>query len=63
MIAAEFNTPLSTVRIHDEYCEAPDRCLARLSLIVSGSYKRRALPSGLSHPLPQNSGTGGHAVQ
>ena len=63
MIAAEFKTPMSTVRVHDEYCEAPDRCLSYLSLVVSESYKRRALPSALPHSLPQSVGTGGHAVQ
>ena len=44
MIAAEFKNAISTIRIHDEYCEASStRCISSLSRIVSESYKRRQL--------------------
>jgi len=44
MIAAEFKTTRSTVRIHDEYCElAADHCISDLGRIISASYKRRQL--------------------
>lgn len=44
MIAAEFKTAVSTVRIHDEYCEIPaDHRISHLSHIISASYKRRQL--------------------
>lgn len=44
MIAAEFKNAVSTIRIHDEYCEAsPTRCISQLGRIVSESYKRRKL--------------------
>ena len=44
MVAAEFKTSISTVRIHDEYCEmAADHCISDLSRIISASYKRRQL--------------------
>lgn len=44
MVAAEFKTTISTVRIHDEYCEiAADHCISDLGRIISASYKRRQL--------------------
>lgn len=44
MVAAEFKTAISTVRIHDEYCEvAADYCISDLGRIISASYKRRQL--------------------
>lgn len=44
MVAAEFKTAESTVRIHDEYCEMTvDHCISDLSRIISASYKRRQL--------------------
>lgn len=46
MIAAEFKNTVSTVRIHDEYCESSvDRYISHLGQIVSNSYKRRQLSS------------------
>lgn len=42
MVAAEFKTSISTIRVHDEYCEMPvDQRISHLSHIVSASYKRR----------------------
>ena len=44
MVAAEFKNAVSTIRIHDEYCEAsPTHYISHLSRIVSNSYKRRQL--------------------
>ena len=44
MIAAEFKNAISTIRIHDECCEAsPARCISHLNRIVSDSYRRRQL--------------------
>lgn len=44
MVAVEFKTTISTVRIHDEYCEmAVDHRISDLGRIVSASYKRRQL--------------------
>lgn len=44
MVAAEFKTVVSTVRIHDDYCEmTAEHCISHLSRIVSASYKRRRL--------------------
>ena len=44
MVAAEFKTTISTVRIHDEYCEmAAEHCISDLGRIISASYKRRQL--------------------
>lgn len=52
MVAIEFKTAMSTVRIHDEYCETTaDRCIAHLGRIISASYKRRQLSNdGETHP-------------
>lgn len=48
MVVTEFKNTVSTVRIHDEYCElSADRCISRLSQIISESYKRRQLLSGM----------------
>lgn len=45
MIAAEFKTPVSTVRIHDEYFEIPaGPRISHLGRIISASYRRRRLP-------------------
>lgn len=42
MVATELKTAVSTIRIHDEYCEATtEGCISRLNHIVSESYKRR----------------------
>lgn len=44
MVAIELKTAMSTVRIHDEYCEmTSDRCISHLGRIISASYKRRQL--------------------
>lgn len=44
MVATELKTAVSTIRIHDEYCEATtEGCISRLSHIVSESYKRRQI--------------------
>ena len=44
MVASEFKTTISTVRIHDEYCEmAVDHYISELGRIVSASYKRRQM--------------------
>lgn len=44
MVAAEFKSAVSTIRIHDEYCEESPTCyISHLSRIVSNSYKRRQL--------------------
>lgn len=52
MVAIEFKTAMSIVRIHDEYCETTaDRCISHLGRIISASYKRRQLSnSGEEHP-------------
>lgn len=53
MIAAELNSTVSTIRIHDEFCDSSiDSHISRLSRIVSESYKRRQLASeaGLTSP-------------
>lgn len=43
MVASEFNTPVSTVRIHDDWVEpVTDSRISELSRIVSTSYRRRA---------------------
>lgn len=43
MIASEFHTPVSTVRIHDDWVEpVTDSRLSTLSHILSASYRRRA---------------------
>lgn len=43
MVASEFNTPVSTVRIHDDWVEpVTDSCISQLSRIISASYRRRA---------------------
>lgn len=44
MIKTEFNTGLSTIRIHDEFCKSPalDH-MTRLNQIIANSYKRRTL--------------------
>ncbi len=40
----EYKNSISTVRIHDEYCEdQPQIRMQRLNQIVSESYKRRTL--------------------
>lgn len=42
MIAAEYNNSVSTIRIHDEFCEPTiDHHISRISYLVSESYKRR----------------------
>lgn len=47
MLAAEWKSPASIVRIHDEYCEpSADHCLSQLNRIVSKSYKRRQMSNG-----------------
>ena len=44
MVAVEFKTAMSTIRIHDEYCERTvDRCISHLGRIISESYTRRQL--------------------
>ena len=44
MVAAEFKSAVSTIRIHDEYCEEfPAYYISHLSRIISNSYKRRQL--------------------
>lgn len=44
MVAAEFKTVVSTVRIHDDYCDmTAERCISHLGRIISASYKRRQL--------------------
>lgn len=53
MVAAEFKNARSTVRIHDEYCEALSaHCISRLSHIVSESYRRRRLFAGVQAVKP-----------
>lgn len=54
MVAAEFKTAISTVRIHDEYCEmAADHCISDLGRIISASYKRRQLLNREEGPSPE----------
>lgn len=44
MIAAEWKTEASVVRVHDEYYEKePKSYLAQVSQIVSQSHKRRVM--------------------
>lgn len=44
MVAAEFKSAISTVRIHDEYCEpAAEQRISQLGHIISASYRRRQL--------------------
>ena len=44
MLAAEYKTAKSTVRIHDEYCEIPaEPCVSHLVRIITASYRRRRL--------------------
>lgn len=44
MIVAEIKNTNSTVRIHDEFCNAVSQnCISQLNKIVSDSYKRRLL--------------------
>lgn len=47
MIAAEYHNPASTVRIHDEFCEAAvDSQISQISRLISKSYKRRQFENG-----------------
>lgn len=42
MIVHEYKNKVSTVRIHDEYCEADSkRLVSSVGRVVSDSYKRR----------------------
>ena len=51
MVAAEFRNSISTIRIHDEYCDmSADHHISHLSRIISASYKRRQL-SNQEEPL------------
>jgi molybdopterin/thiamine biosynthesis adenylyltransferase len=44
MIVHELNSSVSTVRIHDDHCEADaQRLIGAASRVVSASYKRRYL--------------------
>jgi len=44
MIAHELKNDVSTVRIHDDFCEADSsRLIGSVSRVVSESYKRRYL--------------------
>lgn len=58
MITSEFTTPVSTVRIHDDCLDSvATNSMARVSQIVSESYKRRLQtdregPVNSSGPLP-----------
>ena len=46
MIAAEYTNSVSTVRIHDEFCEAAvDSQISKISRLISKSYMRRQLES------------------
>ncbi len=54
MVTAEFSNLISTVRIHDEYCEtSADHHISHLSRIISASYKRRQLSNQEEHPSPE----------
>ncbi len=54
MVAAEFKTTVSTVRIHDEYCEmAVEHRISDLGRIVSASYKRRQLLNRKEEASPE----------
>jgi hypothetical protein len=44
MVVHELKNDVSTVRIHDEFCEADStRLIGSVSRVVSASYKRRYL--------------------
>ena len=44
MVAAEYHSDVSVVRIHDEYClKNTEQCLKNVSTIVSDFYKRKRL--------------------
>ena len=44
MVVHELKNDVSTVRIHDEFCEADStRLIGSVSRVVSNSYKRRYL--------------------